>query len=186
MPTPPKPYTVIKSEKKSHRTKAELSARKRGEENLKTSGTFKERAEVKRNPVAHNEFKRLKKILSEIDKNDAIYEAVINRYCILQAECVEIEERRESYQELLTEVRQAIKKLNESDKESYIMELTEITRSMATISGQIGACDKILGSKRKMLLDIEKENIMTIASALRSIPKNAEKEKNPLLAALEG
>lgn len=186
MPTPPKPYTVIKSEKKSHRTKAELSARKRGEESLKTSGTFKERAEVKQNPVAHNEFKRLKKILSEIGKNDAIYEAVINRYCMLQAECVEIEERRKTYQELLAEVRQAIKKLDEADKENYVMELAEIARSMALISGQIGACDKILGSKRKMLLDIEKENIMTIASALRSIPKNVEKEKNPLLAVLEG
>jgi diphthamide biosynthesis methyltransferase len=36
-----------------------------------------------------------------------------------------------------------------------------------------------------MLLDIEKENIMTIAAALRSIPKNEEKSSNKLLEALK-
>ena len=36
MARPSKPYTVIKSEKKSHRTKAELEQRKRGEESLLT------------------------------------------------------------------------------------------------------------------------------------------------------
>ena len=44
--------------------------------------------------------------------------------------------------------------------------------------------DKQVQTKRKMLLDIEKENIMTIASALRSVPKKTEKKENPLLAAL--
>ena len=46
--------------------------------------------------------------------------------------------------------------------------------------------DKQVQTKRKMLLDIEKENIMTIASALRSVPKKVEKKDNPLLAALNG
>ena len=46
--------------------------------------------------------------------------------------------------------------------------------------------DKQVQAKRKMLLDIEKENIMTIASALRSVPKKTEKKDNPLLAALNG
>jgi hypothetical protein len=36
-----------------------------------------------------------------------------------------------------------------------------------------------------MLLDIEKENIMTIAAALRSIPKKDDKSENPLLKALK-
>ena len=34
MPTPPKPYKVLKSEKKSHRTKAELSLREKGENDI--------------------------------------------------------------------------------------------------------------------------------------------------------
>jgi len=36
-----------------------------------------------------------------------------------------------------------------------------------------------------MLLDIEKENLMTVASGLRSIPKTpTQAEENPLLKAL--
>ena len=46
--------------------------------------------------------------------------------------------------------------------------------------------DRNIAQKRKMLLDIEKENIMTIASALRSIPKKEEKQENPLLKILRG
>lgn len=186
MPTPTKPYAVIKGEKKSHRTKAEMSARKQGEENLKTSEKLKERKEVKENKKAHKEFLRLEKLLEKIDKNDAIYEAVINRYCILQAECREVEERRETYEELLNEIRKALPELSKEDKDRYMMELTEVTKSLAKISNQIAVCDKILGTKRKMLLDIEKENVMTIAAALRSIPKNTDKKEHPLLRALEG
>lgn len=186
MPTPAKPYAVIRSEKKSHRTKAEMSARKRGEDSLKTSETLKERKKVKENKNAHKEFRRLEKLLKNIDKNDAIYEAVINRYCILQAECMEVEERRSVYEDLIREIRTALPELSKEDKEKYIMELAEISTSLARISAQISACDKILGTKRKMLLDIEKENIMTIAAALRSIPKNVEKNEHPLLKALEG
>jgi hypothetical protein len=37
--------------------------------------------------------------------------------------------------------------------------------------------DKQIMSKRNMMLAIEKENLMTIASALRSIPKKVEKKK---------
>ena len=186
MPTPAKPYTVISSEKRSHRTKAELSARKQGEESLKTSEKLKERKEVKANKSAHKEFLRISKLLKNIDKNDAIYEAVINRYCLLQAECEEIETRRSTYEEIIKEIRAALPKLSKEDTEKYLMELTEITSSLAKISGQIAACDKILAAKRKMLLDIEKENIMTIAAALRSIPKNTDKKEHPLMKALQG
>ena len=51
----------------------------------------------------------------------------------------------------------------------------------------IVSLDKQIQAKRKMLLDIEKENVMTIASALRSIPKKEDKEAdNPLLKVLRG
>lgn len=186
MPTPAKPYTVIKNEKKSHRTKAEMSARKQGEESLMTSETLKERKEVKENKIAHKEFLRIEKLLKNIDKNDAIYEAVINRYCMLQAECKEIEELRSTYEALIQEIRAAIPEMSKEDKNKYVIELAEISKSLARISAQIAACDKILGTKRKMLLDIEKENVMTIAAALRSIPKKTTTEKHPLLKALEG
>ena len=59
MPTPPKPFTVLKAEKKSHRTKKELKIREQGEKALVTGTAIKERKEVKENPVAHKEFLRI-------------------------------------------------------------------------------------------------------------------------------
>ena len=43
-----------------------------------------------------------------------------------------------------------------------------------------------MSSKRHMLFAIEKENIFTIASALRSIPKKPEKEEDDLMKVLKG
>jgi hypothetical protein len=181
MPTPAKPFVVLKTEKKSHRTKAELKQRERAEKSLATGVALKERPEVKNNPVAHKEFLRLNKLLKNIKKNDAIYEPIINRYCVLQAECIDFEEKREtSYQ--------GIKKLeeeyyNQTDDEK--MSMNEYFKLRASMEKQLLAFDKQIQAKRKMLLDIEKENIMTIAAALRSIPKKEEKKSNALREALK-
>jgi len=176
MPTPPKPYLVLSSEKKSHRTKAELKQRQQAEEALLTGVALKERPEVKNNPIAHKEFLRIKKLLQKIKKNDAIYEPIINRYCILQAECIEFEEKREKFYQQL---RQLEEKTNEMEYKDYFKIQSEIQKNIINL-------DKQIQSKRKMLLDIEKENIMTIAAALRSIPKKVDKNENPLLKALNG
>lgn len=178
MPTPPKPFTVLKSEKKSHRTKKELALREKGESALATGVALKERPEVKSNPVAHKEFLRLNKLLKSIEKNDAIYEPIINRYCMLQAECKDFEEKRESF---YTDLEELI-----NDKETFINndDLTTYYKMKSDIQKNIINLDKQVQAKRKMLLDIEKENIMTIAAALRSIPKKVEQDENPLLKAL--
>ena len=41
-----------------------------------------------------------------------------------------------------------------------------------------------IDKKRRIMLTIDKENVMTISAALRSIPKTPDKVENPLLAAL--
>ena len=46
--------------------------------------------------------------------------------------------------------------------------------------------DKQVQAKRKMMMAIEKESIMTLAASMRSVPKTPENETNPLLAILEG
>ncbi len=176
MPTPPKPYLVLKAEKKSHRTKAELKLREEGEKALATGVALKERPEVKANPIAHKEFLRINKLLKKIGKNDAIYEAVINRYCLLQAECTEFEERREKFYEQMKELEERV---TEMEPDDYFKLQSEMQKNIINL-------DKQIQSKRKMLFDLEKENIMTIASALRSIPKKTEKNENPLLKALNG
>ncbi len=182
MPTPPKPFTVLVNEKKSHRTKAELKQREKGEKALSTGTALKERPEVKSNPVAHKEFLRLNKLLKGIEKNDAIYEPVINRYCMMQAECYDLETKREK---IFDQAQKLEKKFDELGQDASFVEFRAVTSDIARIYGAMIAIDKQVQAKRKMLLDIEKENIMTIAAALRSIPKKVDDSKSPLLEALK-
>ena len=176
MPTPPKPFTVLSSEKKSHRTKAELSQRKQAEKALATGVPLKERPEVKNNPTAHKEFRRLNTLLKNIEKNDAIYEVIINRYCLMVAECDGFEKKRESFSKNIEDLRDSRSGMEDED---YF-------RLQANMQKTIINIDKQLQSKRKMLLDMEKENIMTIASAMRSIPKKQESHTNELMKILGG
>ena len=62
MPTPTKPFKVLTTEKKSHRTKAELKMREEGEKSLSTDAKMKERKEIKQDKVAHKEFQRIIKL----------------------------------------------------------------------------------------------------------------------------
>lgn len=180
MPTPPKPFSVLKAEGKSHRTKAELDLRKKSEEALSTGTALRERPEVRAHPFAHKEFLRLNKLLKKIEKNDAIYETVINRYCMLQAECKDFEEKRESFYRDIEELT--------NDRETFVDndDLSSYYKLKNNMQLQIIALDKQVQAKRKMLLAIEKENIMTIAAALRSIPKKVDKNEDPLLKVLRG
>ena len=161
MARPSKPASVIRLEGKSHRTKKELRTRKQAEESLLSGVKLKEMEEVKNNPRAHQEFLRMKKLLSGIEKSDDLYGSVINRYCLTLAECAEFEEKREHAQELMD-------RLEERFGE---MEFTEFLKLQDALAKQLISYDKQIQAKRKMLFDIEKENVMTIASALRSIPK---------------
>jgi len=178
MSRPPKPFVVLKNEKKSHRTKAELRQREEAEKALATGVALKERPEVKANPVAHKEFLRINKLLKSIGKNDGIYEAVINRYCLLQAECKDFEEKREQFYGDLKEL--------EKEYQDGKLSASEYFKIKTNMQKQIIALDRQIQSKRKMLFDLEKENIMTIQAALRSIPKKPEKTSNKLLEALNG
>lgn len=193
MPTPAKPFKVLTTENKSHRTKAELKMREEGEKALSTEIELKERKEVKQNKVAHKEFKRIEKLLKNIGKNDAIYEAVINRYCLLQAECTNLEKERAELYVLIYELKEEQKSITEQLVEDYgdVSEICdyrlEYAKQIAKMMSTMSTIDKQIDSKRKMLLDIEKENVMTIASALRCVPKKEDKEAdNPLLKVLRG
>ena len=180
MPTPTKPFKVLATEKKSHRTKAELKLRQEGEEALSSQIKMKERKEVRKNKLAHKEFKRVKEILQDIDKDDALYENVINRYAMLLAECAEFEEKRERF----------YKDMDKLDAQFVADEdftMIEYTQLLCNMQKNILDLDKQIQAKRKMMLEIEKENVMTIASALRSIPKKPDQEKdNPLIKVLRG
>ncbi len=180
MPTPPKPTNVILLEGKSHRTKKELAERKRAEAQLLTGKILKEAAEVKENEKAHKEFQRIRKLLKSIEKDDDLYGATINRYCLLMAECSDFQDKRETMYRQMQDLQESKEEFerNEDLKTYYMLQ--------STMQKNIIALDRQVQAKRKMLLDIEKENIMTIASSLRSVPKKTDKKKNPLMEALAG
>ena len=159
-----------------HRTKAELEQRENAEKALITGVALRERPEVNKNPIAHAEFMRVNELLTLVGKNDALIEAVINRYCLLQAECVDFEKKREKF----------------SDNIDALMDDDQIDREtkyklQSQMQANIISVDKQIQTKRKMLLDVEKESGLTIAAASRSIPKKVDAgENDPLLKALKG
>lgn len=118
----------------------------------------------------------MKKLLVGIEKSDDLYGSVINRYCLTLAECADFEEKREHTQELMDRL----------EERSDEMEFTDFLEMQDKLAKQLISYDKQIQTKRKMLFDIEKENVMTIASALRSIPKTPEKKNNALKEALSG
>lgn len=173
MARPSKSVDVLRAEKKSHRTKAELAAREKAESAFATGMTLRERPEVKANEAAHKEFLRITKLLSVAGKNDALFEPIINRYCMLQSECLSFEVMREGFLQDLEQLRN-----NDEVNSDRRCELAvKMQQSILNV-------DKQLQAKRKMALDIEKECAMTISAAMRVIPKSPESSANPLAGIL--
>ena len=187
MGRPSKPTSVLIDEKKSHRTKEEIKEREASEQELLTGITLKEDVRVRENKVAHSEYKRVRNLFKTIGKNDNIYGAVINRYCLISSECRELEERRDKVNEMVGSVQKSFVEfldasgISATDKAEMLLELAD---KMARLSSLYLAYDKQVMNKRKMLFDIEKENIMTVAGALRSVPKSPKKKKSALADAL--
>ena len=175
---PSKPVAVIEAEGKSHRTQAELECRKAAEDAVLSHEPLFERAEVRRNKLAHAEFKRVAKLMDAIGKNDALYSSGLNTYCLLYAEIAELEEEK-------GRIRAMIDKL--SDKAEAVCDAEELVQAMKAIDKMLGKVLSVgttIDQKRRLMLAIDKENVMTVSAALRSIPKTPEKEVNPILAAL--
>ena len=154
MSRPSKATAVLGEEKRSHRTKAELRQRAAAEN-------------------AHKEWQRIRGLLEAAGKNEALYEATINRYCMLHAECLDFERKRQLFSDQLDEL-----------TENTELEATDRYKYQAQMQKNILAVDKQLQTKRRMMLDIEKECAMTISAAMRSIPKTTAEPKNPLMGIL--
>lgn len=175
----PKPYLVLEQEQKSHRTKDELRERREAEKALITGQKLKEWPEIRKNKTAHKEFLRVKKVLECIEKFDEIFAPVVNRYCLLQAECKDFEEKRETFYQNVQQIQE------ERQREPEGMTQSDYFKLLSQMEKALIDCDKQVQAKRKMLLDLEKEMCMTVASALRSIPKKPKEKKDPLGAILK-
>ncbi len=180
MARPSKPVAVLETEKKSHRTKAELEHRKQSEAALLSGTPLYEREEVKKNKVAHNEFIRVCELMRSIGKDDALYSSGINTYCQLYAEISDLKEQKNKIIALAEELKikfDTIVVIEYDDILQFTKQITKLINMQFAISSEI---DK----KRRLMLAIDKENVMTISAALRSIPKTPEKAENPLIKAL--
>ena len=166
---PSKPVDLMILTGTKHMTKEEIEQRRAAEAALITGKRMKIWPEVNADKIAREEFERVAELLGIIDKDDALQEGVVNRYCLLRSECVGFEKKREIFMRSLAELKREYK----ADKllaNQYFTLVGEMQRNIVNIDRQVM-------SKRNMMLAIEKENLMTIASALRSIPKKLEKKK---------
>lgn len=184
MARPSKSTDVLDEEGRSHRTKAEMKQRAEAEKALATGKKLAERREVKEKPVAHREFQRVNRLLSVIGKNDALYEPIINRYCLLQAECVELAEMKEEFRASREELQEEYREGKIGEKTQGGLKPSAYYKLLSTMQGNIIALDKQIQAKQRMMFDIEKECAMTISAAARSIPKKPDAKENPLIAAL--
>lgn len=167
----------------SRKTKAEIEIRKTAEESLLSKEKIFERDTVKKNPPAHKEFLRLKKLLEKINKADALYGAVLNRYCEIYGEIIAYEERRAELNLAVDKLKKEFDKLENVDYEKVY----SFGKMLTQLISQVNKVDALVMQKRKMMFDIEKENCMTVSSALRTIPREPTKAvENPLLALLSG
>ena len=163
-------------------TKKQLTERKKIEKAALTGKPLKEAPQVKSNELAHKEFLRMHALLKEIKKNDDIYRNVVNRYCMLHAECMEFVEKRENIykqlQEFCDNKAEILRKEELTWKEAYRIEV-DMQSNMILL-------DKQIQTKRKMMLDLEKENGWTVKASIQTITPKQETKSNPLREALLG
>lgn len=186
MARPAKPVNVIQMEKKSHRTKKELAARQKSEKEMLSGERIEKFPEVKNNTKANREFERVVKILDSIEKNDKMYETVINRYCLMLAECRELEDLKKTISVNIKHMIKLFKEniVAEAEPEAKALLYIDFAREIAQLSNTLIKYDREIEKKRGMLLAIEKESGMTMAAMLRTIPKKQEQGTNPLLEVL--
>jgi hypothetical protein len=174
MPTPPKPVSVLRMEGRSHRTKKELEAREKLEKAQLTGQRMREPEDVKKDEVAHATWKRVAKLLAAIGKADALYEQQIARYCRLASEAALSERQMMRLAKMQDELDEA----RDSGETSGM----EYVTSAAKIADLRQSEENMLMRRRKMMFDIERESLMSIAASLRAIPKAPvdEAEDDPM------
>lgn len=203
---PSKPVGVLTSEKRSHRTKAELEQRSAAEKSLLSGKKITERRRVREDAVAHAEFKRVVQLMRAIGKDDALYSEQINRYSELFSEgefykdlAAGLRGELSALDALSYEVTAACRQISDISEEmdEFAAEqlCKDVTGVLETLSGlidkralimrQIDNVDTKIKQKREAMLAIERENCMTVSAALRTIPKDVHKdEEDELLKVL--
>ena len=160
-----KPIALVKG----HRTKEEIEHRTAMEEQSKSGQPMSMPDFMKNNPVAVKEFKRVKNLYKIINHDDEIYSATIGRYAMMRAEEDDLIKMKASFEKLLGSLDEKLEK-QEIEFLSYMELSNGVKRDyMKSID--------LLAKHRKMLLDLEKTSLLTLAENIRAIPKKEEKKE---------
>lgn len=155
-------------------TKTEREYLENAEKATLSGMPIREFKRTKKDKIAHKEFVRVTELLSAVGKNDAMYEAVINDYCMYLSDIERNRDYREKFEKDIDELFLA-DEITISDK----------MRMRAKHNDNILACDKQINTLQRKRFEIEKETGFTVASSLRSIPKKQQTEEDPLAEALK-
>jgi hypothetical protein len=177
MPTPVKSVAVLRSGERPHRSKAELAQREQAEKAALTGESIKETAEVKADKIAHAEFRRLKRILANIGRDDELYGAPTRRYCLNASK---LHDADVSVERLKGEVDQLVE-----DRDSFD-DLQEYYKLLTKLEDSVTRKEQLSKSIRQEMDSFEKENSMTIKSSIRTVPPKQTTKKSALLEALSG
>lgn len=169
MGRPSKSVAQLKHEGKSHRTKAELEHREEQEKAFLTGEPIREAEFVAVDGVAHEMFARVTYLLGIIGKDDALQENVVNRYCILHSEAMQLMGLRGELEEEINKYREKIMRAVTGKMKPE--NLAKVQVAFESALKLLIASERQLKSKRDMLFRIERESLMTAAAAMRAIPK---------------
>lgn len=151
---------------RKHLTTKEKEHREKAEAALLTGHIMRPSRVTRNDPVAYSAWKRLNALLGKIEKNDALFESVLNRYCQIISKTEKLAEAGTRI-DVMTADLEARK--SEMSLEFYMKAMTDLIKMAQRNEQQLQAL-------QKMALDIEKENIMTVASQLRAVPKKPKEE----------
>lgn len=106
--------------------------------------------EVKKDKIAKIEFERVVAIMSAVNKNDALYEAVINDYCLAKSDI-------ERYMKYRLNAEKDLKTLIKNNDMCFVEKLEFKDK----LYKNIASYDKQIQSYQKKRFDIEKKDTLT-------------------------
>lgn len=159
---PAKTASIIKMEGKSHRTKAELATREKAEAAALSGYPIAESNEVASDKIAHAAFRQVIATLSLMGKNDEAHGESIRRYCVVKS--------------LLADTMVQMNKLKALRTDGYDHDLEKA----------IDQKESRAANYRKELLELERETGLTLASSLRLVPKQPDKNENEFKRLMHG
>ena len=153
-----KPTAMILTEKKSHRTKAEIETRQKSEKALYTGVHFAESQQVADNQIAHTEFIRLNSLYDKIAYVDALDQNIINRYCLEVAQLYDLQSH--------------VARLH------LDLDMVEAAEDRMKIYDMIIKTYASMDKSKAILLKYEDRLFLTPAGRMRAIPKTPPQEES--------